>query len=321
MWHHIDHSKTKTFSFIGLLVISAFANSQSVWSISSEVYGYDPSHLDNTNVYSGLGQWASAGYRGSSHALSAGHPFEPPQSQAEASSSFDQSKAEDGVLRGSALLRLGYRVNDTNFWQARARTTLIYDIEVTSNSNSELDIVFGNQLHGVLAQVDYGIAKVTESMTISEIGQTFSSVTLNEHGVITETGKFVGSTHQQDISDPYFNIVHTAFEMNSFNFYGSRHFAPHETHVTNIAHTMSYSAEFSDPNLYSGLAMADFSNTGHLNVKAFDPVTGADRSNEITVAIVSEPVSLLALSFSLVGIISRRTKRTKDIAVAQHKSL
>lgn len=208
------------------------------------------------------------------------------------------------------MMRLGYRVNDTNTWQANSTTNLVYGLEVTSNSNTDLDIVFGNQLHGVLAKVDWGRVSVRETMNLSDFGQFNSSVDLSSAGQITESGKWIGSTHQQDITDQFFGTVHDAYQMNSFHFYGTRRYAAHEVHVMDVSHQMYFQADFDLGTAGSGLALADFSNTGHMFVKAFDPVTGADRSDEIMVNVVPEPASLLVFGgFAVLAAHRRRAPR------------
>lgn len=297
-----------TFGLLCITVSCAMAQLGPKWQMTSQVEGYDPGSVTDRVSYTSVADWAAHGFQDSTRAESLGHPFEPPNSMSRATASFDQSLAGNAVFRASSLLRLGYRVNESVPWSATSRSIFEYDLQIDNLSGSDLDIYFGNEIHGVMATLGQSEnVAASERMTLFGLGQFNSSAEINPDGSISESGKWLGSMSRTTISDPFFG-QRDAWQMNSFHFYGHRRFGAHSSFVQQVHHELDFVSLFSDPNNGSGLAMNDFGSTSYLQVRAFDPVTGQERTSDISVTIVPEPTSFVILA-SLSALALRRRRK------------
>lgn len=285
------------------LMLGANASS---WVLFSDASAYNNVQVTDEGSYMSLSEWAAAGFQDNTSAEVLGHPFAPPGGGSFASTSYDQSAPANSVLRGLAITRMGYRVGDQDPYEAHSRFTASYDLQVENLSNDSLDIYLGNNIHGVIAAVDDGAVLVQQMVHIQDMGEFRSEIRADADSH-EETGQWIGAVHSTNIVDPVFGS-RSALELNSSEFYGNQIFAPHSTATFSIEHQLWLSSHIVDtsPTYGSGLAHADFTNTGNMTVKAYDPVTHADRSNEIRVTVVPEPMSMIGLSLGIVASLKRR---------------
>ena len=298
-----------------LVLSSFFFVAASSWAqmvtVTSYAYGNAPQIDIHSTQHATLADWAAANYYAESSARADGDSWDPPFTEVATNNSFQQDQAHDAVLRARGVARQPYRGRYNNEVKALSQVLLHYQLEVQNLSGAELNIVFGNTIHGVFGVRDQGHFVFQERVTIPGIVTSGEGrVAANTITGLQATDYFTNAVTGTTIQDPVYGQFSTdAYELNSYQFYGSQIFAPNSSAVFDCDHRFEFFAELGTTD--SGLAMFDFSNTGHLTVKAFDPVTGADRSSEISVSLtaVPEPATAIVFALPLVRMALRRRRR------------
>lgn len=280
-------------------------------TLNSYAYGNAPQIDIHSTQFADLSAWEAAGYYGQSSARADADTWDPPYTESATSNSFSQDQAHDAVMRAAGIIRQPYRGRFNNEVKAISQINLNYNLEVTNLASANLNIVFGNTIEGVFAVKDLGHFALREAVDIPGI------ITGGEGIVRAGTlappylsGFFENTVTGTTLSDPVWGTFSEgAYQLHSYQFYGSQQFAPGQQAVFNCFHRFEFFCEF-DTYDGSGLAMFDFGNTAHLTVKAYDPVTGADRSDEISVRLTSvpEPMTWLGLSLPAAVLLRRRRR-------------
>lgn len=291
------------------LIFAASGSWAQLVTVTSYAYGNAPQIDIHSTQHATLADWAAANYYAESSARADGDSWDPPFTEVATSNSFLQNQAHDAVFRARGLARQPYRGRYNNEVKAISQIQLDYQLEVENLSGSELNIVFGNTIHGVFGVRDLGSFVFQERVTIPGIvtgGE--GRVAANAFG-LQATGYFTNAVTGTTLQDVlYGQFSDGAYQLNSYQFYGSQQFAPHSFAVFDCNHTFEFFADLGQTD--SGLAMFDFSNTGHLTVNAIDPITGADRSSEIRVRLTSVPEPSISLALGLPAMLAlRRRKR------------
>ncbi|MBX7131418.1 MAG: PEP-CTERM sorting domain-containing protein [Fimbriimonadaceae bacterium] len=298
------------FLVFGSMLFAASSSWAQIVALNSYAYGNAPQIDIHGTQFATLADWAAANYYGESSARADGDAWDPPHTESFTTNSFLQDQAQDAVLRTRGLARQPYRGRYHNEVRVTSQIQLNYQLEVENLSGTDLDIVFGNTIHGVFGVQDEGYFVFQQRVDIPGIisggeGRVQADTIL---GAIA-TGFFTNTLTPTTIQDPvYGNFSNNAFEMNSYQFYGHQIFAPHASATFDTHQNFEFIGDLGST--HSGLAVYDFSNTAHLTVKAYDPVTGADRSSEIRVRLttVPEPTTLFAFGVPLLYLARRRRR-------------
>lgn len=198
-----------------------------------------------------------------------------------------------------------------------------YFLEIENLTGGPVNVNFGNQMHGLFAVSGFSgsanYASAVEEVRISDLtvpGGTGGNVVIDwratQYGA-EPTGLWESFVHPTLVHDDFYGDI-PGFELNSLEYYGSRLVDTGATVFSFVKYRLFLAArlDFDD-----GLALVDFSNTGHLTVTATDPITGEDRSAGIRVTVVDavndpgipgipEPGTLALTSLSAMALLRQR---------------
>lgn len=287
---------------LSLLSAGAFANGQWNFATTAKAYGGDSS----TYTQFDFNGWQAQGLSIDQSDQSNGHPNDPPFTNSTSRLIFDQSDPTNATMRLFARAGRGYDAHDAATMTATSSISIAFDLAVENLSNQNLNIVIGNRLHGVFANLEGSEVSISEETNIGWFGFNRGQVVKTDYDDPVESGMFLGTTDFGLIDDSYFSIVE-GYDFNSFYFYGSRLFTPGEKATTTVEHLFDVRASLFSS---SGLAIVDMMNTGDFVVRAYDDF-GNDRTGDIRVGIVPEPATIATLGLGLAAIARRRRSRAK----------
>jgi hypothetical protein len=159
---------------------------------------------------------------------------------------------------------------------------------------------------------------------LTTTGSDRGSLFVNFDGAKSD-GLWSSFVHPAKVHDDVYGTI-DGFELNSFEYYGSRSVAGGAMVVSDVDYDLVLTA---DLDIGNGLALVDFTNTGHLMVTATDPFTGADRSSDIRVTLVPivpsvsvpEPIGLILLPLGALALTRRhhahRVQQRQEIAASK----
>ncbi len=301
----VSHTWRLALSFISVGTVSTLCASP-LYNLESHAFGNQPSQVFDSKVYNRT-EWLALGQKGSASASAPADSWDPPFSETKASISFDQSQPEDGILKASALLRQPYRGRYKNQVEASTEVTLLYDLEIENLSSASRTISFGNMLHGTIGADDGGFVTIDERTNIPGVtsGVLKGRIDFNKSSY-SASGLLNGFAQDTTVGD----VVYTnapGKTITTLEVYGQLLFAPGEKKTLSVSTFFKFSAYLDEPFTGSGFALADFANTGHLLVRAYDPNTGNETPSDLSVKLaVPEPGSILAMGVATALLLKRR---------------
>lgn len=280
------------------------------YEMTSEAFGNKPEKVTDSKMISGLANWNAAGRVISTYARADQHEWDPPGTESFAEAELNQADPANGFLRFQAAARVIYRPLNTFVVSGENRMAFVYDLEVQNTSSDPLNIVLGNQVHGLIGCAYDGKVTVSEQVVVGTSVVAAGSMIVDKDG-FTGTGVWEHAGSTATVSDTVFlSSEIKGVQLNSYEFYGTYGFAPGESRTFKIWLNYSVRAEIpGDSMIFRGLAKADFMQTVNPTVKAYDTVTGADRSSEIAVGLVPEPSTWLATGLGLAAVAMRRRRK------------
>lgn len=287
----------------------AFGASGQYIEVKVTAVGNLPESKTVDNLYLGA-QWAAANYQTSAHVSASGHPFDPPHTETFVNATFDQSFADGAVLRADGLARQPYRGNGNNPNAASVGFDLQYSLHIQNLAGVPLNIVLGNDLHGTFGVADFGRVDLTGQTVYfgpSGLKTGSGTIALTKSGT-NATGLWANTVSPATVHDVVYSEV-VGYQMNSFEYLGQETVGGGQAIDVTVDFQLALSARL-DGTDSGGLAMFDFGNTGHLTTKAYDPVTGEDRSSEIRVTMVQTPTPGGAAVLVVAGVGALRRKRS-----------
>ncbi|HRK21170.1 MAG TPA: PEP-CTERM sorting domain-containing protein [Fimbriimonadaceae bacterium] len=287
------------------------------WHSLSRADGWDQSvggrasNIDH-KTYSNESEYAAANNVIETEAKTDGRPFEAMFSGSRGYTRLDQSDPSNAILRQLAESRVIYFENgDPYHVSGESYLDIDYGLQIENLSGIPLNIVFGNHIRGVLFQWEEGYATIQEDTLIEGFEEFHALATVNDVGVAEGGGGWENALFSQTYLDPYLGSL-PGFRLNSFQFYGSRSFAPGETDTIRVHHRFQVVTGVRAQNLQVGVGVADFSGTADLTIRAYDD-QGNDLTSQIrlgyTAAAVPEPMTVAALGLGLVALARRRRQR------------
>lgn len=278
----------------------AAANAQDIL-VATRAMGNFPETVDDIRHVTGA-TWASVGYLAQAQSQARGDAWDPPSTESTVHASFEQALADAAVLRADGVARVPYRGRYSNWVEARAEFHLQYALEIQNLANVPLNIALTNDLHGQFATADDGRLHIVEQVEVTD--RNVSSVHILHDRSLDQSvagglsaGSWTPSIAPTVINDPVYGAV-PGYEMHAFEYFGTLGFDANSTRVLDCDIRFQFLA-FLTENDFGGLATYDFGHTAHLNVQAFDPVTGDDRSSDVRVSLVLVPAPSGAIVLGL----------------------
>jgi len=275
-------------------------------SVSSEAQGNKDGVVhEDKRTFATTADWANAGYHAETDATAEKDDWDPPQSEYHATTWLDQGIATDAQLHANGVMRQPYRGRFNNGVAANSIFDMNYTLLVENLSGQEIRLVFGNSLHGTFGVRDQAGVFITQTLDVSGFSSLYGSVQENINGY-GEFDAFTGFIHNADLVDSLYGQF-TGHEIGMFQIIGQKSFAAGSSESFDVHHFLGMFAGMPGGNS-GGLAVYDFSSTGHMLVNAYDPSTGADLTDQIRVSInvVPEPATLLVLG-GLAALVRRRS--------------
>lgn len=288
----------------------AVAQAQDI-QVATRAMGNFPETVDDIRHVTGA-TWASVGYLAEAQSQARGDAWDPPSTESTVHASFEQALADAAVLRADGVARLPYRGRYNNWVEARAEFHLQYALEIQNLANVPLNIALTNDLHGQFATSDGGRLHVVEEVEITDRNVSSVHILHNRDLDLSNSGGLSAGLWAPSIAPAVVNdVVYGAvpgYEMNAFEYFGTLGFDANATRVLDCDLRFQFVAFLTESD-FGGLATYDFGHTAHLNVRAFDPLTGDDRSSDIRVSLVLVPAPSGAVVLGAGCALGRRRRR------------
>lgn len=302
-------------------------------AVTSVAQGNIPTHQEDNRRSASLADWTSAGFVATTHAHADRDAFDSPSDGADATAVFDQANPTDAVLRSKVVARRFYGGRYQNIVWAQSIFSLNYGLQIENLTGSPVDVNFAGEMHGLFATPvrDFAHVQAEEKVHLTGLTKTGSdrgSLFVDYDGAKSD-GLWSSFVHPAKVHDDIYGTI-DGFELNSFEYYGSRLVAGGATVFSDVDYDLMLTA---DLDIGNGLALVDFTNTGHLIVTATDPFTGANRDSDIRVTLVPivpsgsvpEPIGLIPLLLGALALTRRhhanRVQQCKGHSVGRRRML